>query len=83
MLNSWYFLTQGHLRTEPDFEIQFGGAVRSAADFLTLNPAGTTTRGDFVGEIVPDNGDDTISVPHQWGKSIVPAGGGDRQLLQD
>ncbi|KAK3709518.1 hypothetical protein LTR37_010891 [Vermiconidia calcicola] len=50
-------IVEGYLRTEPDFEIQFSGAVRSAADYLTLDPDGITARGDVVGEVVPDSGD--------------------------
>lgn len=53
----WYSVAQGHLTSEPGFEIQFSGAVKAAADYLTLDPDGVTARGAFVGEIVPDDGD--------------------------
>lgn len=51
-------IVEGHLFSEPGFELQFNGTVRNAGDYLTADP-GTDgiARPACVGEIVPDNGD--------------------------
>lgn len=54
-------IVEGHLYSEPDFELQFSGTVKHAADYLTSDP-GTDgiARPSCVGEIVPDDGDESF-----------------------
>ncbi|KAI6860275.1 hypothetical protein KC343_g403 [Hortaea werneckii] len=50
-------IVEGHLFSEPGFELQFSGSVRNAGDYLTADPGNDgIARPACVGEVVPDNG---------------------------
>ncbi|KAI7493324.1 hypothetical protein KC367_g8641 [Hortaea werneckii] len=51
-------IVEGHLFSEPGFELQFSGSIRNAGDYLTADPGNDgIARPACVGEVVPDNGD--------------------------